>query len=173
MRYPSGLRIHCVKDEGKKKLMVPFKTAHNTISCQKQNKRQTKAKQKKTQQTQKTQTTLFHHIFLLHYFLCFSVSSFVLLSLVLRCLTWSSLFLDFISLVERAHVLKIILSCVSFAIWNRLSFHFNIAVGTVFHKCTHIFEMRWNSGKRSCLVTVSARDFCSWGRAVQCMHCGV
>lgn len=48
MRYPSGLRIHCVKDEGKKKLMVPFKTAHNTISCQKQNKRQTKTEKNPT-----------------------------------------------------------------------------------------------------------------------------
>lgn len=32
MRYLSDLRIHCIKDEGKKKLTVIFTTAHSSIS---------------------------------------------------------------------------------------------------------------------------------------------
>lgn len=78
-RYPSDLRKHCVKDEEKKKLTVTFKTSQNSISCHKIIIKN---------QTKKPNTFLPSCPF--HYFLCFSLSSFVLLSLLLfnlKCIT--------------------------------------------------------------------------------------
>lgn len=46
MRYPSHLRTPCVKDEGKKRLPVTFKTSHNSISCHKRIKNQRKHNKK-------------------------------------------------------------------------------------------------------------------------------
>lgn len=163
------LRIHPVKDEEKKKLTVTFKTAHNTIICHKIKKKKKNQRKPKRNPRQ----CFFPILSFPHYFLCFSPSNFVLLSLVLRHLTWSSIFLDFMRLVQRSHVLKIILSWAPFAIRNRLIFHVNIAIGIVLHKCKHIFQMKWDSGKLSCSVTVSARDFSTQWRADQCTPCGI
>lgn len=152
MRYPSDLRVYCVKDEGKKKLTVTFKTAHNDISCRKMI----------IKKKPKTQATLFYHIVL--------SPSFPLFFPLKLC-----------SLVISAEIFN--LKCTISGFYNpflcticnqkQANFHFNIAIGTVFHKCTDIFQMRWNSGKLSCLVTVSAEEFCSRWRAVQCTLCGV